>query len=273
MKVRIVTSHFNRPDFVELQYLSMKKYVKDKDVELIVVNDAFDYAHIRNWNNKNVKKEIEDMCKKYGILCIPFPQNLHGGNRYRLYPSRLFEFWKTTHYNNSNTRCSDVCQFGYNLFGKNFDGIYVCMDGDMFFERDVNFNEVVKDYDMLGVPQTRGVKYWWNGIVVFNMQTLKNKHLISFDCGLINKQPTDCGGQLYWYKYLTPEAKIKDVPKSFCGLWDYGCGSNWWHENYTRNGFVKKEAALKIFLKTHNFKINVLTDRLKDRDSKKKKRR
>ena len=67
MKIRIVSSQFNRPDFVELQYLSIKKFIKDKDVEFIVINDALNYSSLRNWNNPNVMNEIHDMCKKYNI--------------------------------------------------------------------------------------------------------------------------------------------------------------------------------------------------------------
>lgn len=262
MKVRIVASHFNRPDFIELQYKSIKKHIIDNKIEFMVINDALDYPDIRNWHNKNISTEIEDMCKKYNIRCERFPQNLHGGARkIGLFPNDDF-FWKPCGLNDSNCRVSDVCQYGFNNFGKNFDGIYVIIDGDMFFEKDVSFNELIEGYDMVGHPQSRGgkVNYWWNGILIFNMKTLPNKHLINLDCGRIQdpelkaNEPCDTAGQLYWYGKKTLEAKIRDVPKDLYGcLWDYGCGSNWWYEPLTSVGFVKKEQNLQNFIKRNNF--------------------
>lgn len=271
MKVRIVASHFNHPDFVELQYLSIQKYVKDPEVEFIVINDSLDFAHIRNWNDPNMTKKIEDMCKKYNIWCIRYPQSLHGGNRNTLFPKT--SSWIPSTVNIVNTRCADVCQYGYNNLGKNFDGIYVIVDGDMFFSREISFNETMENYDIMAVQQSRQgkINYFWNGILVFNIPTLPNPNLINLDSGrvkysieetneegeIISKDVSvavDTGGQTYWYMKKTPEAKIKFIHKTNF-LWDYGSGSNWWHEPRDSIGFQGKDKGLKKFMEDHNFKF------------------
>src|SRR5579871_2156570 len=68
-RIRILTFHYNRPDFLEMQCRLLNKFLKEKDdYELIVFSDA---------TNELIKKEIESVCAKYGATCINFPQELH----------------------------------------------------------------------------------------------------------------------------------------------------------------------------------------------------
>jgi len=59
--IKIYTLSHHRPDFIPLQYESIKKYVKD-EFEYIVINNAVD-------NEKN-SSEIERVCKDLGVSTI-----------------------------------------------------------------------------------------------------------------------------------------------------------------------------------------------------------
>ena len=56
-KVSIYTTHYNRLEFLELQYKQLLKYCND-DFEYIVINNGIDLE---------TKENITDYCKKYKI--------------------------------------------------------------------------------------------------------------------------------------------------------------------------------------------------------------
>ena len=48
--MKIITPVVNNPDFIELQYYTLKKYVKG-DYEFIVFNDAKEFPDYTNYND------------------------------------------------------------------------------------------------------------------------------------------------------------------------------------------------------------------------------
>ena len=61
MKIKIITLANHRPDFIELQFNSIKKFVKDRDVEYVIFNTSED---------KTRSDEINNICNKLGIQTI-----------------------------------------------------------------------------------------------------------------------------------------------------------------------------------------------------------
>ena len=72
----IQTSVVNNPKFIELQYLTLKKFVKG-DYKFVVYNHAKDYADCSNYynDNNNYKKDIKNICEKLNIECINIVDN------------------------------------------------------------------------------------------------------------------------------------------------------------------------------------------------------
>ena len=66
-KVRILTFHYNRPDFLEYQMRAFQKYLLD-DYEVIVFNDAKDAGN---------ECAIRSFCEEHGILCVRFEPEWH----------------------------------------------------------------------------------------------------------------------------------------------------------------------------------------------------
>ena len=74
--MKIVTSVVNNPDFIKIQYHTLKKFMKC-DYEFIVFNDCKDFKDFTNGNNTKLKQIIEDTCKELDIKCINIPNKHH----------------------------------------------------------------------------------------------------------------------------------------------------------------------------------------------------
>lgn len=184
-KVKIYTYANMTPDFIEKQYETIKKFVKDEDWEFIVYNNTSIIAHKR-------RVAIKQICKKLGLKCpdVRFRSYFSGGS-YIMGWSLNWTFHRFIRWEK--------------------DTIHVLIDSDMFFIKDINFNEFLGDNDMCAVHQRRGeIDYLWNGIVVYKGAEIPNKHLFDFRLDTINGERTDCGGRTYfWLKKNSPDYKIK----------------------------------------------------------------
>lgn len=194
-KVLIITHSFNRPDFIEIQYKTFKRFLKD-DYEYVVFIDAY---------SKTVTKEAKKICKKYGIRYFIIPQEIHE----RPYLKR----WPKEKYHHPSVRTANVIQYSLNTFGFKHDGIVIIIDSDLFLINDFSFTDFMQDYDLAGVPQSRGqhVSYIWNGLVFLNMQTLPNKETLDFNCGMVEGMPVDTAGQTHYYLKNNPQIKKYNI--------------------------------------------------------------
>lgn len=66
-KVRILTFHYNKPDFIELQHRCLQKFMLD-EYELIVFNDAA---------TEENERAIRETCESLGIECVRFQPKWH----------------------------------------------------------------------------------------------------------------------------------------------------------------------------------------------------
>jgi hypothetical protein len=193
-KLLIVTHSYNRPDFIEIQEKTFKKFLKD-DYKFVVFNDA---------PGEEMAQSIASTCRGLGLQHIRIPQSIHS----KPYLYRLPGEDK----NHSAVRCANVVQYSLDVLGFDHDGIVVIIDSDMFLIDDFSIEDFLKNYDIAGVPQSRGdVHYIWNGLVFFNMNTLPNKRSINFNCGVINGQPLDVGGHTYHYFKQHPEVRLYPI--------------------------------------------------------------
>jgi hypothetical protein len=189
MKTYIYSTHFNMPEYIELQFKSLKKYFQN-EFKFIVINDAKLEGDLTNFNQIDLNEKINNICKKNSIECIRFPQEYHS-NRITLFPET-----KEPKTNNAVTRCSDVTQFCINHFVKNHNNeLLMILDADMFFINNFNILNFMKNYNLAGIKQKMG--YLWNGICIFDSKL--NLKELNFDCGHVNNEPVDVGGQTYHF--------------------------------------------------------------------------
>jgi len=207
-KITILSHHFNRPEFIELQYTSLKKYLLN-DFELVIFNDAKDVEDYTNFNNSNLKIEIDKMCYKYGIKCIRIPQDIHT----KPYLFRL----AIEDPNHPCCRCANVVQYSLNTYGFDKTGIVMILDSDMFLGSYFDVQKYMENVDIAGLVQSRTgdnnkiIEYIWNGIVFLNMDTLPNLQTINFNCGRIEDVGVDVGGYMYYYFLANSNIKRKHI--------------------------------------------------------------
>lgn len=160
--MKVVTCVVNRPGFIEIQYLLMKKYFKF-EYEFIVFNDAKDFHDITNGNNLNVKNQIETICKQYNIQCINIPNDHHKNNT------------------NAAVRTADSVNYVLEYQRAHPDK-YLVIDSDMFPIADFDIKRY-EDFSSAIVLQERnniGVKYFWNGLYYFDMHKMKDTELLDW---------------------------------------------------------------------------------------------
>jgi hypothetical protein len=193
MKTYIVSTHFNNIDYIKLQHKSIKTFFKC-EYEYIVFNDAKNYGDYTNNYNKNMRSVIENTCNNLNIKCINVPQNNIKGT-----PAK---------------RCANAVQSAYNYCIDFKDGYLMIIDSDMFFIKNFNIEDYMKDYNMAGVFQNRNRVdlYLWNGLFIMDMTKLSNLQEFNWDCGTVNGSSVDVGGHNYWYlKKYREYIKLKQI--------------------------------------------------------------
>ena len=154
--MKIITAVVNNPEFIEIQYHTLKKYCKN-EYQFIVFNDAKDFPDFTNDNDITIKNKIEEKCKELGIQCINIPNAHHRKSKV------------------ASDRTADSMNFILNYQKQNPDK-YLLLDSDMF---PIDFFDIEKysTYDIAMVLQSRDkfkTNYIWNGIYYFDIHKIKN---------------------------------------------------------------------------------------------------
>lgn len=193
-KVLIFTHVYNRPDFIELQYLTFKKFLED-EYEFIVFSDAC---------NQHMMYAIKNTCKRLNIKHIPIPQHIHKIPYLKRWPKEKF--------NAPAVRNVNAVMYSLNTLGFEHDDILVLLDSDVFFLKKISIKELLKDHDIVGMRLGNGfITYLWHGLIFLNMKTLPDIKTLDFNCGRVNDKPVDAGGHSYYYLNEHPELVIKYV--------------------------------------------------------------
>lgn len=192
--ILIMTHSFNRPDFIEIQEKTFKKFLKE-DYTFAVFNDA---------PQEEISQQIIETCNRLNLPCIRIPQSIHDIPYLERLPGE--------DYHHPAVRCANVVQFSLDTLGFDHDGIVIIIDSDMFLVKEFCMQEFLDGFDIAGVLQSRQhIKYIWNGLVFFNMQTLPDKKTINFNCGKVNGIGVDVGGQTYHYFKDHQEVMIQPI--------------------------------------------------------------
>ncbi|NGX47843.1 MAG: hypothetical protein K1000chlam3_01228 [Chlamydiae bacterium] len=245
-KVRFLTFHCNKPDFIELQCKTLAKYMEN-DYELIVFNDA---------NDLKLEEEIRETCEKYGIQCVRFEQEWHETDPLNDEFIQLLNDPDLVHSHIHCKGCTDVKQFAkhgsfrhahviqyaMDNFGYDHDDIVVILDGDLFPIRPLDLRALLKDYDIIGLQRIiseEKIDYLWVPFIAFNVQNLPNKYDLRFHPDKINQFFHDTGAHTYHYLKNNPQVRVKKYP---------GHSSTSFHKlnsgDMKRHGFNKREIEL-----------------------------
>lgn len=182
--VACVASH--RPDFVELQGRSLRAFLKDKDFDYVVFNNAADESQKLG--------AIASICAANGFWPVRIEKRDHRTVPYALGQGLTWSFqWA-------------VAQARWDVM--------LFMDIDMFLMDDFSVESYMSGYDLAGAPQSRlgpggEAQYLWPGLMFMNLATMPDKATVDLNCGIAKGIGVDSGGMLDTYLTAHPGLKIK----------------------------------------------------------------
>jgi len=189
--MKVLTAVVNNPIYIAIQYHTLKKFFQG-EYEFIVFNDAKDFPDYSNFNDTNLKNEIENVCKNLNIKCI----------------NVLNEHHKTQ--TDACLRCADSLNFMLKYQKENPDK-YLIIDSDMFLIDYFNPSKY-SNYDCAVILQSRDnnrINYFWNGLFYFDMNKIKNKSLLDWSCC----DQCDVGGMMHkWINEWLKEDNSHTLP-------------------------------------------------------------
>jgi len=168
--MKIVTLVVDNPDFIKIQYYSLKKYMKT-DYEFIVFNDAKNFPDYTNNNDIRIKRKIIETCNELHIQCINLPNCNHQVKR------------------DPNVRRASSLNLILE-YQKENPSKYLFLDSHMFLVDNFHINKYIQ-YDCAIVLQCNKDKdkdkdnenkYCWNGLYYFDMTKMKNLDLLHWNC-------------------------------------------------------------------------------------------
>lgn len=185
-KITILTYAHKRPDFIEMQHETMKKYLKC-DFEFVVFNNAVD--------NIQQYSEIHAICKRLNIKCVDVVLDIN------MQVTTGVTNFNGNQYCTPNVACSYPIIWSF----KNYittEKLVCILDSDMFFVNDVDLVSMIKDKDIVYIPQYRQghkVQYIWNAFVLLNLEKRPELKNLDWTPAPINGENMDVGAQTYYF--------------------------------------------------------------------------
>ena len=165
--MKVITAVVNNPTFIEIQYHTLRKYLKGVNAyEFIVFNDAKDFPDFTNDGDLTIRLKIKETCQALGIQCIDIPNDHH--------QTQL----------KSAIRCADSMNYMLRYQLAHPDK-YLLLDSDMFLIADLDITKYFS-YDCAVLLQSRPdwqLNYIWNGIYYFDIPKMKHLHLMNWNEG------------------------------------------------------------------------------------------
>lgn len=213
--IRLLTFHYNRPDFIELQHKTLQKFMQE-DYELIVINDG---------NTPERAQAIRLTCEQYGIRCVRFEQHWHFTDCLNdqvlswLYDPAFIHthlsFWTQDWHgvlNQPSVRHCHAIQYALDHFGYGHDDIVAILDGDIFPIRPISLKTLLKDVPIAGIRRTvaeENLEYLWVPFIAFDQSRLPNIHDLKFNVAFIEGHIHDSGAESYYYLKNNPGVNVK----------------------------------------------------------------
>ena len=196
-KITLYTAADKRPDFIPLQYQSLKRFLKD-EYEFVVLNNALD--------SKKRQAEISRICSELGIRCVKVTKD----KKFNIIGEQKVFTWLGS-YRNANVGTAYPIKWAWNMMiEENSHNLFAIIDSDMFLCRDISFIEEIGDNDSAIIIQYRGpqerrskmnVSYIWNALCVFDASKIPDLKAMRWDCGTVNGHRVDVGGYIHhWFQ-------------------------------------------------------------------------
>lgn len=233
----IYTYAHKRPDFIKLQYESIKKHITS-DYEYIVFNNSID--------SKENYDEIHKICEELGVKCVDIPKDWEVINiTNRIGPM-------DHGYANPNVACSYPIIWTFKKYITTEKKVCI-IDSDMFFIKDVNFENLMCDKEVITIPQYRAnhsIKYYWNAFICMDLEKnplLKN---LDWNFGNVNGTETDVGG--FMNDYLKQQNFNEGYLHEY-SIYEMNKNGNDLHIHFIMNGNINYDIILDEYNNLKHF--------------------
>jgi hypothetical protein len=205
--LKIFTFAHKRPDFIELQLKSFRKYLRE-DFEFTVFNNAAFDQH------PGSRDSITKECARLSLNEIKIGRDellTKSAAQYSVGPV----FLSNGMYHNANVACAYPLCWAWQRISKESGPICI-LDSDMFLVEPITLTDYLKEHDLCFVSQAREhIRYAWNGIILANPHKLEQPETLNWWCGQVDGVPVDVGGQTYRYFIEHPTRIMHIGPESF----------------------------------------------------------
>lgn len=185
--MKFVTAVVNNPKYIEVQYHTLKKYVKG-DYEFIVFNDAKDWPDFTNFNDITIKMQIQKTCEALGITCINIPNEHHKYTQ--LSPSQ---------------KTGESCNYMMKYMKENPDRYFI-IDSDMFLIAPLDPLDYDEFQTAIVLQERYNMFYPWNGLFYIDVNKVENIDLIDWSPTEYENLHCDTGGGCRkWLSLLTDD--------------------------------------------------------------------
>jgi hypothetical protein len=203
--IHIFTYAHKRPDFIELQYDSIKKYLRC-EYEYIVFNNAID--------SKSQYDEIKNICHRLGVKCVDVTIDDN------IASSLIMGNLSNNTYSNANVGTSYPLIYTFKNYLTNESKICI-IDSDMFFINEIDLEHLLEDKDSIYIPQYRDnnrVKYMWNALVCLNFEKNPKLKDLDWNCDYIGNIGLDVGGKT---RHFLSENLMSEIIMEEYSIYDY----------------------------------------------------
>jgi hypothetical protein len=198
LKIFAFTS--NRPDLIELQVRSFKKYLQEDFTFTIFNNSKFDRMH--------EYAGIEAMCRKWGIATFDIEKDPDLIARCNAVEKSCTVFNSQGVWSNGNCAgCYAACYVWEKFITKETDNI--CMlHPDVFLDHPIKLTDYLQQSPLCFIPQSRpglGGSHMHDALVLADMSRLPDAGTINWWGSDVNGIGTDIGGQTFFYLKAHPD--------------------------------------------------------------------
>jgi hypothetical protein len=192
----------NRPDFIELQMRSFKKYLQEDFTYTILNNSKFDRMH--------EYQAIEDVCRKWQIETHDVEKDLDLIRRCNEVEKSCTVFNADGVWSNGNCAGCYGCYYTWENYIVKEKGNIALLHPDVFLDRPVCFSDYLKETPLCFIPQGRpgldGI-HMHDALVLADMSRLPDPLSINWWGSKVEGIDTDIGGQTYFYLKNHPDLK------------------------------------------------------------------
>lgn len=207
--IQIFTTPKNRPDFLEIQIKTLKKYLEEEFIFTVFNNANFE-------SNRGNYNKINEICERYGVPVIDVKKDEAMIGFLEPFETAIGNtiFGGGGEYLNPNVTCAYSLCYGWReIVRANMKTCFLAPD--VFLMEPIVLSEYLNENQLCFIPQRRKgvngepINYMLNSFFLVDVPNIQDPENINWWCGSVHGTRVDVGGQTH--KYLEDNQKLKTL--------------------------------------------------------------